>query len=134
MKEESKHKILLSFGIENENDILSLSDNQLVKCYSLYNAPNSLDALRYYDECNDEEKSLFAKIIRFCISNDKILLFARINKEGVMSEQNSDILNETRSALHNYRFFIKENNDLSYIINEDVEMRTNILVDKIMKS
>lgn len=91
-------------GIENETELLTMPDNDVVRCYSLLYSNTALNALKYYEECNEFEKSEFANVIRDCISSGKTLYVGRIWKEGVLNEKNAVYFEKLRKEKHNYRY------------------------------
>jgi hypothetical protein len=97
------------FGVENENDLLYLPDNKLVRCYGLLHCNTAIFASRYYEECNEFEKTEFVNVIRDCISKGTILYVGRIWKEGVWSEKKAAHLEELRREKHNYRYSLEDN-------------------------
>ena len=101
---ETQRKILTMFGVEKETDLLAMPDNDLVRCYSLLYYNTAIKAFKYYEECNEFEKTEFANVIRDCISNGKKLYIGRIWKEGVLNEKNAAYFEELRKEKHNYRY------------------------------
>ena len=92
--------------IESENDLLTMQDERLVKCYSLLHCPRAWYAVRYYEECNEDEKREFATVIRDCIRNGKFLVVGRIWREGVFNEANYAYFKALREEKHHYRYAI----------------------------
>ena len=94
------------WGIESENDLLTMQDESLVRCYSLLNLNRAMSAILYYNECNEDEKKEFANIIRDCIKNGKFLVIGMIYREGVVNEANYAYFKALRENKHNYRYAI----------------------------
>jgi len=114
MKEDTKKKILSMLLIESENDLLTMQDERLVECYSLLHCPRAWYAVRYYDECNEDEKREFATVIRDCIRNGKFLVVGRIWREGVFNEANYAYFKALREEKHHYRYAIFDSENQFY--------------------
>ncbi len=104
---DTKEKILTSFGVNSEQDLLSMHDKDLVRRYSLLFHATASYAIKYYEECNEIEKAEFANAIRDCIMNGKTMFVSAINREGVKSEENHDYFEKLKREKHDYQYIIE---------------------------